>query len=84
MPSRKTPPPDNDPLHSLSVKQRQSIVQANFEKSKNDAAEMAALAKDLRKELDKPNANALSLEVANLADRIEKLAKKIRGETRGF
>jgi len=59
-------------------------MRERFEKSKNDAAEMATLAKDLRKELNKPNANALSLEVANLADRIEKLAKKIRREARGF
>ncbi len=45
---------------------------------------MASLAKDLREELNKPNADALSLEVVNLADKIEKLARKIRGETKGF
>jgi len=45
---------------------------------------MAALAKELREKLDKSNADALSLEVVNLADKIEKLAKKIRGETKGY
>ncbi len=79
-----SPPTANGSPHPPSAKQNQSIMQARFEKSKNDAAEMATLAKDLRKELNKANANALSLEVVNLADRIEKLAKKIRGETRGF
>jgi len=64
--------------------QNSSLMKARLEKSKNDAAEMATLAKELRKELNEPNANALSLEVVNLANRIEKLAKKIRGETRGF
>jgi len=59
-------------------------MQERFEKSKIDAAEMANLAKNLRTELNKPNADALSPEVVNLADRIEKLAKKIRKETREF
>jgi hypothetical protein len=68
----------------LGAKQNQRIMQERFEKSKIDAAEMANLAKNLRTELNKPNADALSPEVVNLADRIEKLAKKIRKETREF
>lgn len=74
----------SDALPSLSVKQKLSIVYANFEKSKSDAEELAALAKGLREELDKPNINALSFEVLNRAEKIEKLARKIREETRGF
>jgi len=57
---------------------------ANLEMSKSDAAELAALAKGLREELDKPNVDVLSLEVMNRIDKIEKLAKKIREETKGF
>jgi len=68
----------------MSAKQKLSIVHANFEKSKSDAAELAALAKELRKELDKPNVNVLSLEVRNRLEKIEKLARKIREETKGF
>jgi hypothetical protein len=68
----------------LSPKQRLYIMRANFEKSKSDAAELAALAKALREELNKPNVNVLSLQVVNLAERIEKLAKKIREETKGY
>lgn len=74
----------NDGSQTLTPKQRQSIVHANFEKSKTDAAELAALAKGLREELDKPDVNVLSLEVMNRIDKIEKLAKKIREETKGF
>jgi hypothetical protein len=74
----------NDGSQTLTPKQRQSIVHANFEKSKTDAAELASLAKGLREELDKPDVNVLSLEVMNRIDKIEKLAKKIREETKGF
>ena len=69
---------------SMSAQQRQSIMRANFEKSKSDAAELAALAKRLREELEKPNISVLSPDVINRADRIEKLAKKIRDETKGY
>jgi hypothetical protein len=69
---------------TLSAQQKLSIVQVNFEKSKSDAAELAALAKRLREELDKPNAKILSLEVINRAERIEKLAKKIRDEMKVY
>ena len=65
---------------ALSDKQKR-IMQANYEKSKHDAAELAALAKELREELNKPNVNGLSAEIVNRAEKIRKLAKKIRGET---
>jgi hypothetical protein len=68
----------------FSAKQRHSIMLANFKKSKSDSAELAALAKELREELDKPDFNGLSLDVMNHIDRIEKLAKKIRDETKGY
>jgi len=74
--------PDETPL--LNAKQKVSIMHANFAKSKTDAAELADLAKGLREELDKPNVNVLSFEVINRAEKIEKLAKKIREETKGF
>ena len=69
---------------SLSDRQKLSIMHANFKKSKSDAAELAELAKGLHEELDKPNANILSADVINRLDKIERLAKKIREETKGF
>jgi hypothetical protein len=77
------PTSQNEAPKPLTDKQRQ-ILQASLERTRKDAAEMAALAKELREKLDKSNADALSLEVVNLADKIEKLAKKIRGETKGY
>jgi hypothetical protein len=75
--------PDNG-VQVLSAKQKQFILHSNFEKSKTDAAELAQLAKGLRQELDKPNANPLSAEAITRLEKIEKLAKKIREETKGF
>jgi len=73
----------SDGLH-LSPGQRARIVRANFQTSKHDAAELATLAKELREELNKPDAKTISLEVLNRAEKIQKLAKKIREETKGF
>jgi len=73
----------HDESQPLSAKQRLSIMRANLEKSQNDAAELAALAKGLRDVLNEPNVNVPSLEVINRADKIEKLARKIREETKG-
>jgi len=80
---------DVDPLPvradgQLSHEQKLRIMRANFATSKNDAAELAALAKELRAELDKPNTDVLSAEISNRVEKIQKLAKKIREETRGF
>jgi len=68
----------------LSPKQRKAIIQANFEKSKADAAEMAALAKWLREALDKQKEDVLNSDLITRIERIEKLAKKIREETKGM
>jgi len=79
--------PENSPneiTEPMTPAQKQSIMRANFERSKSDAAELAALAKGLSEVLNKPNAKVLSLEVINRAEKIEKLAKKIRDETKGF
>jgi hypothetical protein len=59
-------------------------MQSNFDKSKRDATELAALAKQLREELDKPDVNPLSLEVTNRIERIQKLAKKIRDQMKCY
>lgn len=74
----------NDGTPTLSARQKEYIVHANFEKSKSDAAELAALAKGLRAELNKPDITTDTLEVMNRIEKIEKLAKKIREETKGF
>jgi hypothetical protein len=68
----------------LSGKQKTSILKANFEKMKRDAGELTDLAKALQEELNKSNENILSLDIVDKADKIEKLAKKIKGNARGY
>ena len=69
---------------SLSGKQKRDLLKADLEKMKRDAGELAGLAKALQEELNKSNENMLSLDVVEKADKIEKLAKKIKGSARGF
>jgi hypothetical protein len=68
----------------LSEKQKRDLMKANFEKMKRDAGELADLAKALQQELNKSNENILSLDVVEKAEKIEKLARKIKGSARGF
>jgi uncharacterized phage infection (PIP) family protein YhgE len=68
----------------LSGKQKRDLLKANFEKMKRDAGELADLAKALQEELNKSNENVLSLDIVDKADKIEKLARKIKGTARGF
>jgi hypothetical protein len=84
--SLETLPTDNPggPTDALSAKQKLSLAQATLARAQSDAAELATLAKELREELNKPGVNILSLEVLNRADKIGKLAKKIREETRAY
>lgn len=77
-----SPPADREERDNpLTAKQIMSLMQSNLEKSKKDAIELASLAKALREELNKPGANGASPEVVEQAEKIEKLAKKIRDET---
>ena len=69
---------------SLSPQQKQALKQANFAKAKSDTSELAVLARELREELNKPNVDVLSREVLNRTQRIGKLAKKLREETKPY
>jgi len=68
----------------LSPKQKKDVLKFNFEKMKRDAGELTDLAKALQDELDKSNENILSLDIVDKADKIEKLARRIKGTARGF
>ena len=72
------------PQIPLTGKQKRDLLKSNFEKMKHDAKELADLSKALQDELDKSNENVLSLDVVDKADKIEKLARKIKGTARGF
>lgn len=74
--SESSPPP--------SQKQRQDILKANFEKMKHDATELNTLAKSLQEQIDKSNEHILSLDIVTKAERIEKLARRIKETARGL
>ncbi len=72
------------PQIQLSDKQKRELLKANFDKMKHDAKELADLARDLQDQLDKSNENVLSLGIVDKAEKIEKLARKIKSTARGF
>jgi uncharacterized protein (DUF3084 family) len=75
--------PDAHPP-SLPTKQRDKLLKSNFEQMKQDAHELAKLANSLQEELQKSNANVMSLSVIEKTKEIEKLAKKIRKRAKGY
>jgi hypothetical protein len=87
-PSRRTQPQQGpgptEAAPPLSQKQKKDLLKDNFEKMKHDADELADLAKSLQEDLNKSNENVFSLGVVDKADKIEKLAKKIKGTARGY
>lgn len=87
----EAPQEEQSPLSSqravqpgILAKQKRDLLKANFEKMKRDAGELTDLAKAMQEELNKSNENILSLDIVDKADKIEKLAKRIKGTARGF
>jgi hypothetical protein len=78
------PSPDAGASPNLTPKQKQDLLRVNFERMKKDTDVLLDLAKSLQKDLDGSNQNVLSLKVVDKADRIEKLAKKIKNTARGY
>ena len=68
----------------IKRKQRRDMLKADFERMKRDAEELTSLAKDIREELEKTNENVLSLEIVEKAEKIEKLARRIKNTARGY
>ncbi|HLI29931.1 MAG TPA: hypothetical protein VKV79_02380, partial [Terriglobia bacterium] len=78
------PPPPPDAEDALSQKQKTAIVTSNFNKAKQDVAKLRKLAESLEKEVDGSNPNVLSLHIVQSASKIEKLAKKIKNESKDY
>lgn len=78
---KQEPSPGSDDAGPfMSPKQRQELLKANFEKMKRDADDLASMAKSLQQDLGKSSENVLSLKVLDRAEKIEKLARKIKSE----
>lgn len=80
---QETPPDESEPMAALKAKEKKAILKSNFEKMKRNAADLTVLAKSLQEEIDKSNENVLSLKVVEKAEKIEKLARKIKEVAKG-
>jgi len=68
---------------ALTPKQQRDLMKSSYEKMKQQVDELAGLAKSLQDQVNKSNENILSLQMVDTADKIEKLAKKIKDSARG-
>ncbi len=76
-----SPPPASDnPAAANSPKDKGEPKKTNLDKTRTDAAELSALADQLRDELKNLNVNVLPLDVLEKTQKLEKLARKIKGE----
>ncbi len=83
--SDKAQPNGNQPaIVEDTMAARAEIAQRKlrFEAMKKQAGELTDLARSLQADLDKSNQNVLSVEITEKAKHIEKLAGKIRSESR--
>lgn len=80
LPSPQNPPEEPEPPPGITPKQQRELLKSRYEKLKQEATQLADLAKSLQQDLDKSNSDVLSLGVVDKADKIEKLAKKIKNE----
>ncbi len=70
----------NDQPTASTPKEKEESKKSSAGKTETDAAELSALADQLRDELNKLNVNVLPLDVLAKTQKLEKLAKKIKGE----
>ena len=68
----------------ITPKQRREMLKSNFAKTKADVQQLYEMTKKLRDDMGKSNADELNLKLVNRAAQIEKLARKIKNESRGF
>ena len=75
-----TPAAVNNQAAMASPKEKEEPKKSGLDKTKADAAELSALADQLRDELSKTNINVFPLDVLEKTQKLEKLAKKIKAE----
>ena len=74
------PPEETDPVRLPNGKlQSDEILKADYQKSLDDARELAKLADELKADLEKSDRNVLSLSMLKKTEDIEKLARRIHG-----
>ncbi len=76
----------NSPLiiKSREHKQQKELMKMYLANMRKDAAEMAKLAESIQEDLSKTTENELPFRVVSNAEKVEKLAKKIKNTAKGF
>ena len=64
--------------------QAEHVLEHEYEKSIEDTAEMEKLIKELKTELEKNDYHVLSVKAFRTAERIEKLAKRVKNRLKRF
>jgi hypothetical protein len=78
-------PPEGGESHGiLPRKLREGLLKSDFEKMKQDAAELAKLTKSFQEDLENSNEHILSLKIVEKAQKIEGLAKKIAKTAKNY
>lgn len=78
------PPSTSKPSNRKTERQKEALAKYNFKQMKKHADELSELAQSLQKKIGESNENVLSLDVVRNAAKIEKLAKKIKNEAKGY
>jgi hypothetical protein len=68
----------------LNHRQKDALVTDNFKKTKADVARLSKLVRSLQQAINRSNADILSVSIVKQASKIEKLAKRIKSETKGY
>jgi len=75
--------PGSDEYHLPNGKlQRDAIIKQDYERNIKDARDLIDLTKTFELDLEKSDANVLSLDLLKKLDDIEKITKRIRGRMR--
>ena len=79
---RGTLPDDLDP--HLAHTQREAMIKADHKKNVEEAEALLKLAEELKTDLEKDDANIVSVKSMKKTEDIEKLAKSIRGRLKRY
>jgi hypothetical protein len=68
----------------LNHRQKDALIRDNFRRTRADVAKLSNLVRALQQAINKSNANILSVSIVKQASKVEKLAKRIKAETKEY
>ncbi len=83
-PGSRRPPYEIGPNIPLTQQQRTALIKSDHKKNVEDATELLRLAEVVKTELDKEDAQVISVKTIKQTEDIERLAKSIRGRLKRY